>query len=56
MEEYCRERLGRSRIWLDVFEFNQRGQHIYQKLGYRRFDQGEVEGKVLFFYDKLLNN
>jgi RimJ/RimL family protein N-acetyltransferase len=56
MEEYCRERLGRNRIWLDVFEFNQRGQHIYQKLGYRRFDQGEAEGKVLFFYDKLLNN
>jgi RimJ/RimL family protein N-acetyltransferase len=28
MEDYCRERLGRSRIWLDVFDFNQRGQHI----------------------------
>jgi RimJ/RimL family protein N-acetyltransferase len=38
MEDYCRERIGRSRIWLDVFDFNHRGQHVYQKLGYRRFN------------------
>ena len=54
MEDYCREHLGRSRIWLDVFEFNQRGQHIYEKLGYRRFAKSEIENNVLFFYDKVL--
>ena len=52
MENYCREDLGRERIWLDVFEFNQRGRHIYEKLGYRFFDRGEVDGKPLLFYDK----
>jgi RimJ/RimL family protein N-acetyltransferase len=54
MENYCHERLGRSRIWLGVFDFNQRGQHIYEKLGYRRFAKSEVEDKVLFFYGKPL--
>ena len=56
MEGYCRERLGRSRIWLDVFDFNQRGQHIYEKLGYRRFAKSELENNVLFFYNKSLKN
>ena len=55
MEDYCRERLERNRIWLDVFEFNRRGQHIYRKLGYRRFDKSEAGDKVLFYYDKALS-
>jgi len=54
MEDYCRERLARSRIWLDVFAFNQRGKHIYQKLGYRRFAKKIVGNKDLFCYDKTL--
>ena len=55
MESYCRDRLGRERVWLDVFEFNRRGRHIYQKLGYRYFDQTELEGKTLLFFDKQLD-
>lgn len=54
MEEYCREKLGRSKIWLDVMESNERGRHIYEKLGYIRFDTGEQEGKRLLFYRKEL--
>ncbi len=54
MEDYCRDQLKRTRIWLDVFEFNRRGQHIYEKLGYRFFDSGELDGKKLLFYEKNL--
>ncbi len=54
MEAWCRERLGRKRIWLDVFDTNQRGRHVYEKLGYRRFDQKPWDDRVLYFYEKRL--
>ncbi len=54
MEKFCRDRLGRSRIWLDAFEFNHRGRHVYEKLGYRFFDRGELNGKTLLFFEKSL--
>lgn len=54
MEAYCRERLGRKRIWLDVFDFNQRGRHLYPGLGYRYIGDQEVDGKRLLFYEKQL--
>ena len=54
MEQYCRDELKRSRVWLDVFDFNQRGRHVYEKLGYRYFDSGDLEGKKLLFYEKNL--
>ena len=46
-----------GRIWLYVFEHNLRGQHVYQKLGYRRLEdqRAEHEGKTLLFYDKLIS-
>jgi RimJ/RimL family protein N-acetyltransferase len=50
MEAWCRS-LGRSRIWLDVFESNQRARHLYEKLGYRQFGQSTFEGKVLLLYE-----
>jgi RimJ/RimL family protein N-acetyltransferase len=46
--------MGRRRIWLDVFEHNARGRHVYEKLGYRRFDSGELDGKPLLLYEKQL--
>ena len=55
METYCAERLQRKRIWLDVFEFNKRGRHIYEKLGYRLFDSRDHDGKKLLFYQKNIN-
>ena len=54
MEKYCRDALGRGRIWLDVFEFNQRGLHVYAKLGYRCFDRRDYDGKALLFFDKSI--
>lgn len=54
MEEYCRDRLRRQRVWLDVFESNQRGLHVYEKLGYSCFDAGELNGRPLRFYHKQL--
>ena len=52
LEDWCRENLPCRRIWLDVFEFNARGRHVYEKLGYRRFDARELDGQTLCFYEK----
>ncbi|MCO7187431.1 MULTISPECIES: GNAT family N-acetyltransferase [unclassified Pseudoalteromonas] len=54
MEQYCVDELGCKRIWLDVFAENTRGIHIYQKLGYRQFKQGEHNGQPLLFMEKSL--
>jgi len=53
VEAWCRS-LGRSRIWLDVFESNQRARHLYEKLGYRQFGQSTFEGRVLLLYEHEL--
>jgi len=53
MEAWCRG-LGRSRVWLDVFETNPRARHLYEKLGYRHFGQSAIEGRVLFLYERDL--
>lgn len=55
MEAYCVECLRRERIWLDVFETNPRGLHVYQKLGYRQFDSDELDGRKLLLLEKRLD-
>ena len=55
MENYCREALKARRIWLDVYEDNLKGKHIYEKLGYKRFKEAETEGRKLLYYKKSLN-
>jgi diamine N-acetyltransferase len=52
MEHYCKNNLDANRIWLDVFDANQRGKHIYEKLGYRQFKIDKLNGKVLIFMEK----
>ncbi|MBT2774280.1 GNAT family N-acetyltransferase [Halomonas sp. ISL-60] len=54
MEQFCLSVLQRQRVWLDVFEYNSRGRHIYEKLGYKNCGQGEHKGKKLLIYDKEL--
>jgi diamine N-acetyltransferase len=54
MENFCRAELLRPRIWLDVFEDNHRGRHIYDKLGYRHFGRGSYDGRPLLLYEKDL--
>lgn len=54
MEDYCRNCLNRTRIWLDVFEHNARGRHVYEKLGYELFDRGTLDGRPLLLYRKPL--
>jgi RimJ/RimL family protein N-acetyltransferase len=54
MEEFCRLDLGATNIWLDVFEDNPRGIHIYEKLGFRRFKSEPYNQRVLHFYRKTL--
>jgi len=52
MEDYCKTVLGRSRIWLDVFDRNLRGIYIYEKFGYRYFKNEEKDSGTLLFYEK----
>lgn len=54
MEQFCRDELGRVRVWLDVFEHNDRGRHIYKKLGYRYIGDCDYDGTRAFVYDKTL--
>lgn len=52
MENYCVKTLKAKKIWLDVFEANKRGQHIYEKLGYQFVRSEPYDGKTLKFYEK----
>ncbi|KZX02011.1 histone acetyltransferase [Pseudoalteromonas luteoviolacea] len=54
MEAYCVESLKRKHIWLDVFEKNARGIHIYTKLGYSQFDEAIHAGSKLILMEKSL--
>lgn len=56
MEAYCRDNLQRNRIWLDVFDFNRRGQSVYSRLGYQLFDHRDFQGKQLLYYEKELES
>ena len=54
MEAFCAETLECDRVWLDVFDSNKRGQHIYKKLGYKQFNTGEYDGRRLLYFEKKL--
>lgn len=54
MENFCRARLDRTRIWLDVFEHNQRGRHIYEKFGYEKYGETAHGSGRLWLYEKQL--
>lgn len=54
LERYCQMVWQRRRIWLDVFADNERGLHIYEKLGYTFFKEGLYAGRPLLFYEKWL--
>jgi len=54
MEIYCREETNARRIWLDVYEDNELGIHIYEKLGYTQFKRESVGERQLLFYEKAL--
>lgn len=54
MENYCKHKFNVKRIWLDVYEDNEIGMHIYEKMGYERFKEKLVGGRKLYFYEKDL--
>lgn len=55
VEDYCKATFQVKRIWLDVFDFNDRGYHIYTKLGYQQFDTGSWQGKTLLYLEKFIS-
>lgn len=52
MEDYCRVTLKRSRVWLDVYEDNAIGIHVYEKLGYLYERTGQFNERSIRFYSK----
>jgi RimJ/RimL family protein N-acetyltransferase len=46
--------LGRTRVWLDVFEDNPRARHVYEKCGYSVFGEAELNGRLLVLMERLL--
>ena len=54
MEEYCNRELRCESIWLDVYDDNVVGRHIYEKFGYLQFKSTVVSGRILLFYEKLI--
>ena len=41
-----------QRFWLSVFDFNERGQHIYRKLGYQEFKRCKRGKHQQLFFEK----
>jgi RimJ/RimL family protein N-acetyltransferase len=54
IDDICRDELGRVRVWLDVFETNDRARHVYEQCGYRRFGKSEHEGRSFLLYEKAV--
>jgi len=54
MENYCKHTLNACRIWLDVYDDNDKGKHIYEKMGYKRFKTRTHNDRQLHLYDKIL--
>ncbi|ABW31467.1 GNAT family N-acetyltransferase [Acaryochloris marina] len=54
VDNICSSELGRSRVWLDVFESNERARHVYEKCGYQLFGETQHEGRNLFLYEKTV--
>ena len=52
MEQYCQRRWQPRKIWLDVYEDNEIGRHIYAKLGYVQFSESIDQGRKLLFFEK----
>jgi RimJ/RimL family protein N-acetyltransferase len=54
VDEICRDELSRGRVWLDVFETNERARNVYEQCGYRRFGKPEHQGRTLLLYEKAI--
>jgi diamine N-acetyltransferase len=54
VDEICRDELGRVRVWLDVFDTNERARHVYEQCGYNKFARTEHKGRNLLLYEKAV--
>jgi len=54
LEDYCISVLGVKRIWLDVYDDNNKAVHIYEKLGYGVFDTVIYDNRKVLYYHKSL--
>jgi RimJ/RimL family protein N-acetyltransferase len=53
VRELCKRDLGRQRVWLEVFESNERALHVYESCGFLRFGSADHEGRRLLLYEAM---
>jgi len=53
VEEFCHVKLGKDRLWLDVYADNDRAVHLYEKLGYVRYNKGVENHREVWVYRKV---
>ena len=54
VEQYILLDLGKEKLWLDVYADNARAVHLYEKLGYVRYNKGMENHREVWFYRKNL--
>ena len=54
VDKICWQELGRNRVWLDVFETNERAQRVYVKCGFKPFSKSTSNGRELVLYEREL--
>lgn len=55
IDRICTEELDISRIWLDVFEINDRAKNLYESCGYKEFSEADPKSGRLLIYQKVPN-
>ena len=54
LENFCKDFWNTKSIWLDVFEDNKRGIHIYKKIGYELKSKSKFNSRNLLIMEKEL--
>jgi len=54
LDEIAKKEYQRNRIWLDVFAYNERAIHLYEKCGYKYQESIDYQGKELKIYEKMI--
>lgn len=54
LEKYCISIMNIKHIWLDVYDYNYRAIHVYNKLGYRLISTEMQNNRKILYFDKSL--
>ncbi len=55
IDHICTTEFDRLRIWLDVFDYNDRAKRLYESCGYKKISESNHEKGKLLIYEKYPN-